>query len=210
MSTIGQPPASLVYGEPVWDLAELFPSQGCWSEEEYLSFDTNRRIEFTDGYLEVLAVPTTEHHLVLRFIFELMLAFVRSRDLGEVMFAGVRVRIRPEKHREPDIVYMAKAHYNRIGSKFWDGADLVVEIVSPDDKSELRDYETKVKDYAEGNIPEYWIVDPQQERIIVMTLEQGSYRKHGEFKRGAQATSVLLNGLSVDVSGAFDAGKLPL
>jgi Uma2 family endonuclease len=41
---------------------------------------------------------------------------------------------------------------------FWLGADLVVEIVSPDDVE--RDIVIKRADYAEAGIPEYWIVNP--------------------------------------------------
>lgn len=195
------------FGEPVWSLAELFPSQGCWREQDYLELDTNRRVEFSDGYIEVLPVPTTTHQMVLLYLLDMLRKFVGTD--GFVMFSGVRVRLRPRLYREPDIVFMASNHLDRIGDQFWEGADLVLEVVSADDASQRRDYEQKVRDYAEGGVPEYWIVDPQAQRIRVLVLENGVYRTHGDFVRGQQATSVLLNGLSVDVSATLDAGKLP-
>ena len=43
-----------------WEVATLFPEQGAWSLEEYLRLTdgTNRRIEYTDGRLEFLTLPT--------------------------------------------------------------------------------------------------------------------------------------------------------
>jgi hypothetical protein len=40
--------------EPTWDIALLYPAQGDWSEEEYLSLPGNRLIEFCDGTQEFL------------------------------------------------------------------------------------------------------------------------------------------------------------
>ena len=42
--------------EPTWEIAQLFPAQGHWTEEEYLALDTNHLIEFSQGQLEVLPI----------------------------------------------------------------------------------------------------------------------------------------------------------
>lgn len=110
------PPQLPGFGEPVWGLAELFPAQGCWSEREYLNLDTNRRVELSDGYLEVQPLPTTTHHLVLLYLFDMLRQFVGAQGL--VIFAGIRVRLRSGLVREPDVVFMAKEHSSRIGNKF--------------------------------------------------------------------------------------------
>ncbi len=62
----------------------------------------------------------------------------------------------------------------------------------------------KVADYAEAGIPEYWIVNPLEGTIIVLTLEAGAYVAHSVFRRGEQASSKLLSGFTVDVDAAFD------
>jgi Uma2 family endonuclease len=54
---------------------------------------------------------------------------------------------------------MKAEHRNRRTFDYWEGADLVVEIVNRDDPA--RDLETKRAEYAEAGIPEYWIVDPR-------------------------------------------------
>ena len=94
------------------------------------------------------------------------------------------------------------AHDARRQNRFWLGADLVVEIVSPD-KPE-RDLIEKRLEYAEAQILEYWIVDPRDETMTVLWLESETYSEHGIFRRGTLATSRLLEGLTVDVSAVFD------
>ncbi|MDW8212510.1 MAG: Uma2 family endonuclease [Roseiflexaceae bacterium] len=82
-------------------------------------------------------------------------------------------------------------------------ADLVVEIVSPDNPE--RDTVEKPRDYAQAGIPEYWIVNPLDETITVLVLEDDAYRTFGAFRRGEQAASRLLDGFAVSVDEVFDA-----
>ena len=84
---------------------------------------------------------------------------------------------------------------------YWVGADLVIEIVSPDDRG--RDTVRKRREYAQAGIPEYWLVDPAARTITVLVLAGNQYHEHGTFVTGSQATSPLLPGFLVDVSTLF-------
>lgn len=183
---------------------DLTPLQGMWSAEQYLklSNQTNLLIEFTDGEIEGLEMPTRRHQAISRFLFLLFLRFIQ-RIGGDVFYAPMRMQVRPGKFREPDILLLLDANDPRNQEAFWLGADLVVEIVSPDDPE--RDTVVKRADYAEAHIPEYWIVNPIDETISVLTLEEDVYIEHGVFQRGEAATSLLLKGFGVDVEGVFDA-----
>ena len=187
--------------ELTWEIAQLFPAQGHWSEEEYLSLDTNHLIELSQGQLEVLPLPTFSHQRLVAFLYRLLLGFVEDRGLGVVMFAPLPIQLGHGKFREPDLVFMAAEHADRLGEQFWHGADLVMEIVSPDDPE--RDKVTKRREYAQSGIPEYWIVDPTEASITVLTLQGQEYALHGEFAAGEAASSVLLEGFKVDVSNVF-------
>jgi Uma2 family endonuclease len=189
-------------------LLDLLPNQGCWTEDEYLwlTDHTNRRVEFTDGYLEVLPIPTDRHEGVLHFFLFALAAFVHPSG-GKVYVSGIRLRIRTGKFREPDLLLVKSAADPRRRNRFWKGADMTLEVVSKD-KPE-RDLIDKVRDYAEGNIPEYWIVNPFTETITVLRLENGSYVEHGIFRRGDVATSVILPGFSVNVTEVFDIESPP-
>jgi Uma2 family endonuclease len=189
--------------ELTWAIAELFPPQGEWSEDEYLALQTNRQVEFSNGFLEVLPLPTTSHQLIVAYLYGVLLAFVARRNLGTVLFAALPVRLRRGKFREPDILFMARQHADRMGEDYWDGADLVMEIVSAGPKDRHRDLVAKRGEYARAGIPEYWIVDPREERITVLRLSGKRYVVHRKFARGDTATSHLLPGFGVDVAAAF-------
>ena len=183
---------------------DLLPLQGLWTEEQYLRLtdQTNHLIEFTDGVIEVLPMPTDKHQVILALLYELLLVVIRPLG-GKALFAPLRVRIREGKHREPDLLLVLDADDPRRQNAYWLGADMVVEIVSPDDPE--RDTKVKRADYAEAGIPEYWIVNPEDESITVLTLGDDGYREHGVFRRGSAASSVLLQGFAVDVDAVLDA-----
>ena len=187
--------------ELTWEIAQLFPAQGHWSEEEYLALDTNHLIELSLGQLEVLPMPTQSHQLLVIALFELLRNFVREGQLGTVLLAPMRVQLWPGKFREPDILFMRSEHDDRRSDRFWEGADLVMEVVSPDDPE--RDKVTKRREYARAGIPEYWIVDPADLSITVLTLQGQEYALHGEFSSGETATSLLLNRFAVEVAAVF-------
>jgi len=185
-------------------VAELLPRQGQWNAEDYLWLTdlTNRLVEFTDGRLEVLPMPTPKHQAILKALFLALHAFLQPRG-GSVYFAPLRVQLRPGLYREPDLVALRDASDPRQAERYWLGADLVLEVVSPD-KPE-RDLVEKRGDYAAARIPEYWIADPRDETITVLRLDGDRYVEHGVFGRGTQATSALLAGFAVPVDAVFDA-----
>jgi Uma2 family endonuclease len=178
--------------------------QGLWTTAQYLKLtDHSRRLlEFTDGHIEVLPMPTDQHQVISRFLLFALFAFVQQLG-GTVLYAPLRLQIRAGKFREPDLLLVRDAHDSRRQNRFWLGADLVVEVVSPDDPE--RDTHVKRVDYAEAGIPEYWIVNPIDETITVLTLGGDIYTEHGVFRRGEQASSVLLSGFVLSVAEVFDA-----
>ncbi len=115
----------------------------------------------------------------------------------------LRLRLPSGRYREPDLRILRSAKDPRRANAWWEGADLVVEIVSPDDPE--RDYVTKRQEYAQTGIPEYWIVDPEHARITILRLKEGSYSEHDVVGRGAMATSVSFPDYAVAVDAVLDA-----
>ena len=184
-------------------ILELLP-QGELSEEQYLwlTDHTNRLLEFTDGNIEVLPMPTDEHQGILFLLSRRFFDYLDPRG-GLVRFAPLRVRLRPGKFREPDLLLLLDRDDPRRENRYWHGADLALEIVSPDEPA--RDLVSKRREYAELGVSEYWIVNPLDRTIAVLTLDGRSYAEHGVFTSGMRATSALLNGFSIAVDEAFSA-----
>ena len=191
--------------EPTWAIARLFPNQGHWSEDEYLALNTRHLVELSNGYLEVLAMPGQRHQRLVFFLARLLEAFVTAGRLGEVLMAPFPVQVGKSKYREPDIVFMLAQNGHRKREEYWVGADLVVEVVSPDDPN--RDWIVKRQEYASADIPEYWIVDRRSLTITVLHLAGQEYAVHGEFGLNAKAISLLLPGFAVDVAAVFAAAE---
>ncbi len=178
--------------------------QGLWTDEQYLrlSLQTNRQMEFTDGFIEFLPPLTCTHQGISAWILLYLVPLIQQRS-GALYFGPLCVRIRPGKYRQPDLLLLLDQNDPRRQDDFWLGADLVVEIVSRDNPE--RDTQVKRVDYAEGGIPEYWIVNPLTESITVLRLAGAQYIELGVFRRGAQATSVLLPEVAIPVDTVFDA-----
>src|SRR5204862_4997340 len=124
---------------------------------------------------EIAPLPTDKHQTLLKFVFVAFFQFFEIARGGNVQFAPLRLRVRPGKFREPDLLLLLSASDPRRQDRFWLGADLALEVVS-EEKPE-RDLIDKRIDYAEGRVPEFWMVDPQTETITVLRLNGDVYEE---------------------------------
>ena len=179
-------------------VAELFPPQGEWAEEDYFALpDTNRYVELSEGTLIMPPHPTLAHQEALKRLFLRLNAFVEERGLGIVQIAPLPVRLWPGKIREPDLFFIAKEHAERIGEQVCGVPDLVVEVTSP--STARTDRMEKFQEYARAGVPEYWIVDPDARTIEVYVLREAAYILRGKWGLGEVASSELLSGFEVMV-----------
>ena len=127
-------------------LCDLLPPQGSWSDDAYLWLTDhgNRPVELTDGHIQELPMPTDAHQAMLAFLYDLFREWLKPRG-GVVRFSALRMRIREGKFREPDLLVLRDRSDPRRQDRYWLGADLVVEVVSPDDPD--RDLVEKRVDY---------------------------------------------------------------
>ena len=158
------PTRSLAAGRPTPP-----PAPVTW--EEFLAWtgDENRA-EWVDGEIVPMSPNSLAHQDLAGFLFRLLVHFVEARQLGRMFFAPVLMRLptRPSG-REPDLLFVATAHLDRLRETYVDGpADLVVEIVSPE--SDARDRGDKFLEYEAGGIPEYWLIDPLRQQAAFYQL----------------------------------------
>lgn len=199
----GSPSAT---GGPTWEIANLFPVQGNWTEQQFLALPAPHRFELSNGRLETLPMPNWIHALIGFYLARELHAFARQNHLGLAVPAPLYVRLWPEEIRQPDVVFCFFENI-KDRSKTQNGADLVIEVVSEGEENRQRDLELKRKLYAQAGIREYWVVDPELLTISVLVLEGTTYRVAGEYGEGAEAVSVLLPDFRVNVSAAFAAAE---
>ena len=148
------------------------------SFEEFLAdYSDGSHVEWVDGEVISMAAASLPHFQLMLFLATLLKRFVRHHALGEIVGDPYVMKLGPGlPGRAPDLAFVATAHAARLRTNFLDGpADLVIEIVSPDDPK--RDYVTKFREYEAAGIPEYWIIDPQAQRAEFNQLRDGKYRE---------------------------------
>ena len=201
-ATVLQPSERGTEGQLTLEIAGLFPPQGQWTEENYFALpDSNRYIELSDGVFIMLPHPTNTHQRTVGRLFRSLEDFVLSHGLGLVRLAPLPVRLWPGKIREPDVLFVAHEHQDRVGEQAFGPPDLVMEVTSPGTR--LTDRVEKFTEYTRAGILEYWIVDPDAETVEVFTLREGAYELLGKWRTGETARSGLLEGFQVSVDEIF-------
>jgi Uma2 family endonuclease len=145
--------------------------------------DERHRYELFDGVLVVTAAPNTRHQAVLGAVIRFLLDYVTE---PEVVLPGVEVRISDATVPIPDVVVVDR---DVVGAQSVIAPpSLVVEILSP--STRRFDLGIKRAVYAEFGIPEYWLIDPIAETILVFALREGAYVET-ESTRAAEATAAI-------------------
>ncbi len=137
-----------------------------WADEDTLA-------EWVEGEVIVTSPASKRHQDLSGFLESVLRLFVETHQLGVVLSAPFQMKL--EHGREPDLLFVATEHLERLQATYLDGpADLVVEVVSPE--SVGRDRGETFYEYAQGGVPEYWLIDPQIEWAEFYHLSGNRYR----------------------------------
>ncbi|MBD2481169.1 Uma2 family endonuclease [Planktothrix sp. FACHB-1365] len=152
--------------------------------EEYLTYNdgTDNRYELEDGVLIPMTPASPIHSDIIEFLYDTFKAEIKRLGLDlKVKQGDVGIRTRINRSRQPDIAIIQGEDWRRL-RQFKKSAILevpallVVEVVSPGEDNENRDYVKKITEYAEFGISEYWIIDPLTEQVMINFLMNGSYQ----------------------------------
>ena len=181
-----------------------------YSFEEYLTYDdgTETRYELIDGKLDIVNPPTIRHLLISDFIRDIFKAEIARMSLPWLCFKEAGVRTGWRKSRLTDVCVVLREEVMELLDKsavFQTPPLLVVEVVSPE--SVNRDYRYKRSEYAAIEIPEYWIVDPIENKVSVLRLDEGLYEEE-VFTKNQQIISPTFPELTLTVERIFAEGNI--
>ncbi|MFG6094028.1 Uma2 family endonuclease [Leptothoe sp. ISB3NOV94-8A] len=166
-------------------VAKSKPINQTMTLEEYLAYDdgTNTRYELVDGILVDMGAESDINVMIAGFLVSVLLQHLPHyciRRGTEVEVFGSEANT-----RYPDLMVLTEAGVAALSGKKrslvlldMPAPALVVEVVSSSDtdkESRDRDYVKKRQEYAQRGIPEYWIVDPIAEKVLILSLTDSTY-----------------------------------
>lgn len=172
--------------------------------EDYYALPEDRRVELIDGVFYDMAAPRTSHQTVLLTMWSIIDSFISSQKGSCVPFAApTDVQLDNDEYTmvQPDVFVVCDR--NKITGRCVIGApDFVTEILS--DSTRKKDMTRKLAKYEEAGVREYWMVDLENERILVydMSNETSLLRIYG--LRDKIPVGIFQNQLVIDFAKIMD------
>jgi Uma2 family endonuclease len=179
------------------------------SFEDYLDYrDGDDRLYelFNGGLVEV----PPESGFNVGIATKLLIYFSQIFGYLRVRGHGLELEVEGEpRNRYPDLTIIKEEHIDQLLARntirlSMAAPELVVEVVSPGNLQRDRDYIAKRSQYQSRNIPVYWIVDPQTQEIMVLTLTPTGYQE--QVYRGSDRLPFQDNLLNLTVGDVFTVG----
>lgn len=147
--------------------------------DDILALPEGERAELIDGEMFMMASPTRHHQDAAGWLFYQIFSYIQ-RKKGKCRVHMAAFAVFPKKDNknyvEPDVTVVCDR--NKLDDRGCNGApEWAIEVASP--SSVKMDYERKRKLYQESGVEEYWIVDPEKERVSVYRFaESGQAREY--------------------------------
>jgi Uma2 family endonuclease len=181
--------------------------------DEYLSYDdgTDKRYELVDGELVELPPESPLNCHIARFLF---LQFAQIIPFERICMKDAEIEVsgKRAKTHYPDLMILSEELQTALEGTSRNTVTrdmpppiLVIEVASPGNDNQDRDYRHKRSEYAARGIPEYWIIDPTQAKITVLTLITGFYEER-EFV-GSQLIQSQFQELQLTAEQVLSAGR---
>lgn len=173
------------------------PRERTYTIEDIYSLPDGERAELIDGQIYYMAPPSRKHQRITIELSTIINNYIKSNSGScEVDIAPFAVFLNEDdtNYVEPDISVICDP--KKLTDKGCSGApDWIIEIVSPG--SRRIDYFTKLFKYRTAGVREYWIVDPEKQRVTVYNF-QGNTMEEYSFSDSVKAE--IYENLSIDFS----------
>ncbi len=160
---------------PAYNAAPAGKKDGEYTLDDYYALPDERRVELIDGVFYDMSAPAVVHQKILG---DLHILFRECADAHEgtceVYLAPCDVRLDMDNKTmvQPDLLVICKS-YDLDAKRFEGAPDLVLEILSPSTRS--KDMLLKLYKYQNAGVREYWIVDPEHEKVLVYDFREENY-----------------------------------
>lgn len=164
--------------------------------DDIYSLPDGERAELVDGQIYYMTPPNRLHQKISGYLHNEIYNYIKNNN-GECEVYAAPFAVFLDKNSinyvEPDISVICDL--KKLDEKGCHGApDWIIEIVSPGSKH--MDYFIKLFKYRNTNVKEYWIVDPEKERILVYKFERETVE---EYSFGENVPVGIYKGFSIKI-----------
>ena len=200
------------------------------SFEEYLLYNdgTDKLYELFNG--ELIEVPP-ESGINVQIANRLFTIFALLLGTERVRGHGLELEVNGEpRNRYPDLTILHEEHIELLAKRntvrlTMPPPLLVVEVVSPGELQRNRDYAVRPRvgdrrkgtrtarrvakrtQYQNCGIPEYWIIDPNTQTILVLELKENIYTEAGSFSGQEPVLSPQFEELNLTAAPIFESAN---
>ena len=181
------------------------------SLDEFLALgETEGRWELDDGVLYIMSSGTPDHQFLMgQFIWNIQ-NYLNEFEIPPAQFYHEMTTILSrelQRAPEPDLVIILEESRDIVGPVRVEGApDIIVEILSTD---RGRDLGYKRRIYAEAGVREYWPIDPRNDTVTRLELQDGEYVQRAVLEADDTLSTPLLPGLSIPLASIFRHRQRP-
>jgi Uma2 family endonuclease len=169
--------------------------------EDYVQLpDDGRLHHLIGGELYAPPTPNTRHQEVVGNVLVVLGNHLKAYGGGEVFPPRTEVKLSRTDVVQPDLVFVSDANAHRITELNIQGPPTIIVEVLSDAALDMR---TKRGLYGRFGVPEYWIVDPDLDRVEVYRHGERGYGKPEILEPGDTLTTALLPRLEIDVTDLF-------
>ena len=174
-----------------------------YTYSDYLQWDDDKRRELIDGIPYLMSAPNRKHQSISGKL-HIKLAMYLEGKTCKVYYAPFDVRLNADTLDDtvvqPDILVVCD--HSKLDDAGCKGApDMVIEILSP--STSRYDRTLKFKTYLKTGVKEYWIIDPEAERLEANILTNGEYITK-IYQETDIAPVTVLKGCEINLAEVFD------
>ena len=171
------------------------PATTSYTIDDIYALPEGERAELIDGQMYMMAPPSRKHQDIASDLFTEINSYIKLKDGScKAYFGPFAVFLNEDaaNYVEPDISVICDK--SKLTDKGCLGApDWIIEIVSPG--SRRMDYFIKLFKYRTAGVREYWIVDPEKNRITVYNFES---EDTGDYTFADSVKAGIYDDLSID------------
>ena len=145
---------------------------GEYTSEDYYRLPDDQRYELIDGKLYVMETPDFNHQTIVEFVYHQLKEHVRTHGgscLVRMLPQDTKVAKDEKTIVQPDLFVLCDR--SKITRQWiWGAPDFVMEVLSKSTRK--KDTTIKFAKYMQSGVREYWVIDPDQERVITYDFTQ--------------------------------------